>query len=268
MKCEFVRKGRRMARLTPLCALSLLLVLSGCADTHKGLMDETVAAMTEAATALEWVKDEATAKAAIPAMETFASRLQKIGDRRVALTSKSPPTEEETKLIAEIDEKQVSEVRGRLDQNLHRIRGIPDAQSALHAALEKVAEAARHRGRGVSIGMAAMSPPPGMAIAGIRPPTPPPGAFESLEKRFGKDKVATIVVRKVPAGKFKEVVDRVQSAAGTKNNRASGNGDTTTVTLAPVDDLEALSSSIDFGTVVNVDPGQRRITIEADPSRF
>lgn len=103
---------------------------------------------------------------------------------------------------------------------------------------------------------------PGPGFPGSGPPDLD-AQRQKLIDRYGADKVVTIRVQNVPAGSFREVSDKVRAAADAEGQIAQSSGSLTTITLAPVDDVEALAAKLDVGKVTEVDSERRTITVDA-----
>jgi hypothetical protein len=103
---------------------------------------------------------------------------------------------------------------------------------------------------------------PGPGFPGSGPPDLD-AQRQKLIDRYGADKAVTIRVQNVPAGSLREVSDKVRAAADAEGQIAQSSGSLTTITLAPVDDVEALAAKLDVGTVTQVDPERRTITVDA-----
>ncbi|MCR4412606.1 MAG: hypothetical protein NUV77_09305, partial [Thermoguttaceae bacterium] len=97
------------------------------------------------------------------------------------------------------------------------------------------------------------------------PQAPSPATFES---RYGADKVAQVEVLGVPGDQRKFVASRLEEAsAGATVQMAPAGGDLVSAKIAPVVDLQAFAAKINLGTA-SVDPAKRKISIQADLSRF
>ncbi len=113
------------------------------------------------------------------------------------------------------------------------------------------------------------APPSGARGPGFLGSGPPDldAQRRKLIDRYGADKVVTITVHNVPADGLREVSDKVRAAADAEGQIARSSGSLTTITVAPVDDVEALAAKLDVGKVTEVDPERRTITVDAQAAQ-
>ena len=115
----------------PLAAALAVLLLAGCAsDDAESMVKQTIAAMDETAQVLATVKDEASAKAAVPRLKSLAEQRRKI-EEKVA-TVKTPPPEEQAELQKKYAAR-LTEVSTRLVQEAMRVSQVPGGKAALDA---------------------------------------------------------------------------------------------------------------------------------------
>lgn len=96
----------------------------------------------------------------------------------------------------------------------------------------------------------------------LRGPPPLPG---------GSGQTVLIVVEGLPEGLGKVVTDRLGKWSGATQMQSTSNSfrpGQATITLSPVTDIRALADKIDFGKVIEVNEGARRIVVQADASKL
>jgi serine/threonine protein kinase len=107
----------------------------------------------------------------------------------------------------------------------------------------------------------------------IRTPTytpirSPEEFVERAKSDYGPDSAITLYIRQVPEGAETALTEKLKALTGAQSSfRRSSNG-FVTLCLAPVHDLSALKTKIDFGAVTATDPAARSITIVADPTKL
>ncbi len=107
------------------------ILLAGCAsDDAESMVKQTIAALDETAQVMATVKDEETAKAAVPRLKALAERRRKI-EEKVATVKTPPPAEQ-----AELQKKyaaRLTEATTRLVQEAMRVSQVPGGKAALDA---------------------------------------------------------------------------------------------------------------------------------------
>lgn len=119
--------------LKTILALPVLvaLLLAGCApDDAESLVKQTVAVMDETAQAMATIKDEASAKAAVPRLQALARRRKLIEEK--ITTVKTPPQAEQIELQKKYAAR-LSEVTAQLMQESVRVSAVPGGTDALDA---------------------------------------------------------------------------------------------------------------------------------------
>ncbi|HWB07717.1 MAG TPA: M56 family metallopeptidase [Pirellulales bacterium] len=96
----------------------------------------------------------------------------------------------------------------------------------------------------------------------------PDDLLPRMLEEHGPQRVVQVVVTGVPADAFNHVYDHLWRLLPNLSYFGTGAGDTVTVHLAPIDDLEAFAGRIDLGEVRSVDREKRLISIVADRSRL
>jgi hypothetical protein len=128
-----------MRRLTPLCIVfALALTLGGCADTPDSVSKKMIAKMQEMVGILKTVKDEPSAKAAVPKIKAVSAELKTIQKKMEAMK----PTEAEQKRLAEAHMKPMMETMAQLMAEVMRIGTDPKLQTPeIQAALKEMDQA-------------------------------------------------------------------------------------------------------------------------------
>ena len=107
---------------------ALLVVGSGCKDTHAKLADESMPIMRDMVATIETIKDEATAKSAKPKLEAIAKKMKSLEERRNKLPA---PTEAEFKAMLEKHGKEMEELQMKMVQRMLAIQFDPKIQAVL-----------------------------------------------------------------------------------------------------------------------------------------
>jgi beta-lactamase regulating signal transducer with metallopeptidase domain len=105
--------------------------------------------------------------------------------------------------------------------------------------------------------------PPGPGFNG-----PPENLAARMVEEHGAQRVVEVVVSRVPAHAYNYVYDHLWRLLPNVGYFGTSSGDTVTVHLAPIDDLEAFASQIDLGEIRSVDREKRQISLVADPARL
>ena len=109
----------------------MALLLAGCApDDAESLVKQTVAVMDETAQAMATVKDEASARAAVPRLQALARR-RKLIEEKIA-TVKTPSQADQVELQKKYAAR-LAEVTGKLMQESVRVSAVPGGAGALDA---------------------------------------------------------------------------------------------------------------------------------------
>jgi hypothetical protein len=107
------------------------LLVAGCTpDDAESLVKQTVAVMDETTQALATVKDEASARAAVPRLEALVRRRKLIEEK--ITTVKTPPQAEQVELQKKYAAR-LAEVTAQLMQEAMRVSAVPGGQVALDA---------------------------------------------------------------------------------------------------------------------------------------
>ena len=108
------------------------LALAGCGDSHDSAMSDMIAAMEELNTVLDGVKDEPSAKAAVPKIEALTRQLQAIGQRVEKLGEPSEAKQKE--LMAQYG-KRMEQLGPKIAGNMMRISTNPKIAGHLQAPM-------------------------------------------------------------------------------------------------------------------------------------
>jgi beta-lactamase regulating signal transducer with metallopeptidase domain len=103
---------------------------------------------------------------------------------------------------------------------------------------------------------------------GRRFPGPRGDPLESMYEEHDPDRVVKVSVLGLPGDVYDEVYTRLRQILPNLGFVGSGAGDTATVYLAPISDLDFFASHIDFGQVTSIDHAKREITVVADHARL
>jgi HEAT repeat protein len=96
-----------------------------------------------------------------------------------------------------------------------------------------------------------------------------PGDYlQQMIAQHGADRVVTIRIDGLNGDVREFLLERLKSASGAGNFFTTGSGDSLTVHLAPVSDVQSLADKIDFGEVKQVDAARRTIDVRADPAKL
>ena len=107
------------------------LLLAGCApDDADSLVKQTVAVLDETARAMATVKDEASAKAAVPRLQALARRRKLIEEK--ITTVKTPAPADQVELQKKYAAR-LAEVTAQLMQEAMRVSAVPGGTAALDA---------------------------------------------------------------------------------------------------------------------------------------
>lgn len=279
---------RRSAR--GLAWLWLALALSGCGDpytvgggessgggsssakyTHSQFAADSVDNTTQFVDALETVTDKRSAESAASKIKGLADRLRTIAGRAKGMKAKLSD-EERTQIQATFREK-FAEQQKRMEEQVIRLRQIPEVKAALDEAIKSYLDAIqsvqlagldRKLADGPEYGPDSGSGGPASGSGQPRPaPANGPPQPQQLVSQFGADRVVTVTVQNVPLDRTGEVAFSVRQSAGVQSMTAKGQGTVLTVVVAPVDDIEALASKLTIGRVTGIDKSSRTITVDA-----
>jgi hypothetical protein len=109
--------------------LALMLGVAGCGgDTHESLAGEAVSTMKQLLTALETVKDEASATAAKDTLKSLVQKLNDINQRQAKLPA---PTEADVKAMDSKYGKEMEQLQQKFTGQMMRIQFDPKISSVL-----------------------------------------------------------------------------------------------------------------------------------------
>ena len=111
-----------------LAPLLLLLVLAGCGDSQKALVEDQVSVMKEMLSVMKGITDQASAKAAKPRLQAIAERMKKLEERQDKLGT---PSESEVKAIMDKHGREINDLGVQMRQEGGRILMIPGALEEL-----------------------------------------------------------------------------------------------------------------------------------------
>lgn len=115
---------------TTLALTSVLLIMlcTGCSDTHEKLAGESVSTTKELVATLDGVKDEASATAAKSKLTSLMDQLKKLNERQMKLPA---PTEDEIKSMESKYGKEMEELNRKLQAHMMRIMVDPKIAAVL-----------------------------------------------------------------------------------------------------------------------------------------
>ena len=111
-------------------ALAALLVAGCASDDAESMVKQTIAALDETAQVMATVKDEESAKAAVPRLKALAERRRKIEEKMTAV--KTPPPAEQAELQKKYAQP-LSAATTRLMQEAMRVSNVPGGRAAIDA---------------------------------------------------------------------------------------------------------------------------------------
>ena len=106
--------------------------------------------------------------------------------------------------------------------------------------------------------------PPGANARRFRGGNP----LEAMFKEHGPQRVVKVLVTGLPGDVYQDVYRRLQRLLPNLGYVGSAAGDTATVYLAPISDIDFYASKIEFGKVTSIDREKRIINVVADHARF
>jgi hypothetical protein len=119
-----------MKKILPLAILAIVLATGCASDGADAMVKQSIEAMDETSQALATVKDESSARAAVPRLQALAKRRKAIEEKTAAL--KTPPPAEQ----AELQRKYAALLTGattRLMTEALRVSTVPGGKIALDA---------------------------------------------------------------------------------------------------------------------------------------
>lgn len=117
-----------MKPLVTTCTLMLLMLCTGCGDSHESLAAESVSAMKELIAAMDTVKDEASATSAKPRLKSIMERLNDINARQAKLPMMTEP---QMKAIEAAHGKEMEELQEKMVGHMMRIMLDPKIAAVL-----------------------------------------------------------------------------------------------------------------------------------------
>lgn len=118
----------------PVVTIPAPLPASAHGDSHERVIRETIADLKSLASALEGARDEASAKAAAPAVESLTSHLELLRRRDAALP---PITEDQRALLNASHSRDNQQAVVDLMLQIKRIKADPKLRGPLNDAIEK-----------------------------------------------------------------------------------------------------------------------------------
>ena len=115
--------------------LALLVVACSSSNSPEGIMKDTLGMMNDMTSALASIKDEASAKAAIPKLEELAKKGEDIKKRAEELKTKL--TKEDEEALKKKYEPQLKEATEKLMKETFRVATVPGAAEAMKAMQPK-----------------------------------------------------------------------------------------------------------------------------------
>lgn len=123
-----------MARSCLLVVAAAFVTLTGCGDTPDSLSRENLAFMREAVSILESIKDDASAKAAVPRLKALNGRGKALDQRFKALKM----TDAQIKAGIKPHEKEMHELVGEMGKALFKRHALIKKNPELAAAIESL----------------------------------------------------------------------------------------------------------------------------------
>lgn len=117
-----------MKHVLALTAVLMLFVVAGCGDSRESLAEESMSTMKDMVDTLETVKDEASAKAAKPKLQSIADKMKDIEKRQREI---GMPNEKEMKELGAKYGKEMEEIQKKLMGQMMRIAFDPKIQAQL-----------------------------------------------------------------------------------------------------------------------------------------
>jgi hypothetical protein len=118
--------------------LALLVVAcSKGSNSPEGMMQETLGLMNDMTSTLASIKDEASAKAAIPKLQELANKGEDIKKRAEAMKTSNKLTKEDEEALKKKYEPQLKEATEKLMKETFRVATVPGAADAMKAMQPK-----------------------------------------------------------------------------------------------------------------------------------
>lgn len=234
--------------------------------SEERLLRDATELTNELAGVLAEVVDARSAAAAAEKLVEFSRRHAEI-DRRLRELRRTIEPDAETRLALRWT-REIEHASRRLRAEVARIEKLPGAVDALRSSVLFAA-----------IGFRPEPPPAapaGPAIDFLIPPWATPRGMHAargdpLEQMFadhGPQHVVKVVVTGLPGDVYDEVYARLRQILPNLGYVGSGAGDTATIYLAPISDIDYFASQIELGQVSSIDRANRTITVVADRSRL
>jgi hypothetical protein len=119
-----------MRNLSVMAALAVCMLLVGCKRTHEDVAKDMISCMKDLTAALKDVKDEASAKAAVPKITAIRDRMLKIDEETKKMGE--PPAAEKEQLTKKY-ESQMDEVGKAFFAEMTRVASDPKLAPAMKA---------------------------------------------------------------------------------------------------------------------------------------
>lgn len=207
--------------------------------------------LNELADVLATIKDEPTAMAAMPKMQSLQKREAELAPKAAEYNKL---TEEQRFHLKKKYETRVNEVTARIQKEMDRLAALSGRPSRRMQVRTKAF---------------AWTGPMGSMFGDDNEPEQPPGGMQTTTG--GSDSSATrtarVEVLRVPPDAKTFVEERIREAAGDARATFDSGADMISATVSPVADMQALAARIDLGTA-KVDAAKGSISIQADPAKF
>ncbi len=129
-------KGRNVRKFTAAAMMVTIALLAGCGgDTHESVTAEMIAQMKQMTTVLEGVKDEASAKAAVPQLDAIATRMEEIEKRGKKLPELDAKQKEQ---MTKTFEKDLTEIETKLKPAVERVMTDPKIAKELEKPMGRI----------------------------------------------------------------------------------------------------------------------------------
>ncbi|HVX13035.1 MAG TPA: M56 family metallopeptidase [Pirellulales bacterium] len=229
-----------------------------------GLFRDAVKLTNDLAAALSTVSDAASAAAVAEKIVELSRRHADV-ERRLRELRRSLDPDREARLTGRwIGELEQSARRLRLE--VARVERLPGAVDALRSSvLFEV------------IGLHGAPPAPVPTTVDFLVPSGMPTRFmgpigvdplERMRAEHPPERIVKVEVLRLPGDVYEYVYERLRQILPNVGFLGTGAGDTATVYLAPISDIDAFAAQIDLGEVTAIDHETRTITVAADPTRL
>lgn len=257
-------------------------VLMNVGNTHDKVLKNAIAALEDVPDILADVKDVPSAQAADVKLDAISKRMAELEEQYKELDATAPITDKEEMEVREKYFEQYKAIRRRIDDEMNRLKSNEEAHQIIRFAMidvngkthavinarsvkqvaefterveERQAKARERTGQGP---VPAHLQPPADEMQG--PKVDPHTHQAEIPKGM-----LGVTLKMDYVLNFKEIFKRLREMSGkTQVLHAHSNSQGTTVTIAPMTDLDRFANAVDFGKVTEMNRDSRIITIEPD----